>query len=552
MVKTEEFSFYRPVYRSTNASQLGIISMDLKYTISLMFTGWAVNSVNVQREDIRFTTPPGNCTNLSYNYFAMSRQGGFINVDLPQGAYFGIGIAFGLTVSVVPGGCPPSLTAEVTEGYCAGPPVSLGKVQLEAFGGAGPPYTFFYSAGNGGAYTQTTSSILELVNGTYALKVRDALGAESTPISVTVPTVSNIFRGNQVGFCSVIEPESTGITGSLQPLQEGEYRQFEVTVSQYFDFSTFPEGAIVTGKFGINCSFFYDGADDGYNSIADDCIQTQFEVREAYVLQDGVRTDFSTSSWSVSSYGVTNGTVGLNPGGGAVFGGGTLFGENFGYWSPSYSTDGCTAYTEGALATRTSPNGWFDCIYLQAYGSSFIEYDKRGMRYNNYCNLSSPTIQFTNQTRLYLKLYVKLKNNMPVYIPNILNETNDSTVQPRFYDPVAATLLNLPNESQITLGGFSTLQISHSLYNAFVTQRPPSPPCWNLNFPFGVGIFGGTFPGIGYFPNPQSPTSNGFPRLVFTVDSSQPATTQNGEVNSYNNTFVLRNNTCQSLPSWAP
>jgi hypothetical protein len=228
MVITDEFSFYRPIYRSTNSSQIGVISFDLKYVKTQFTEGWTVQPVPVQREDIRFTTPPGNCTNLNnptFSFFGLANQ-------LPQGFYLTfIGILTGVNVVVVPGGCPPSLTAEVTEGYCAGPPVSLGKVQLEAFGGAGPPYTFFYSAGNGGAYTQTTSSILELVNGTYALKVRDALGAESTPISVTVPTVSNLFRGNQVGFCSVIEPDSTGITGTLTPLQEGEYRQIEVTVS---------------------------------------------------------------------------------------------------------------------------------------------------------------------------------------------------------------------------------------------------------------------------------------------------------------------------------
>jgi len=541
MVKTEEFLFYRPIYRSTNSSQIGVISFDLKYVKTQFTEGWTVQPVPVQREDIRFTTPPGNCTNLNnptFSFFGLANQ-------LPQGFYLTfIGILTGVNVVVVPGGCPPSLTAEVTEGYCAGPPVSLGKVQLEAFGGAGPPYTFFYSAGNGGAYTQTTSSILELVNGTYALKVRDALGAESTPISVTVPTVSNLFRGNQVGFCSVIEPESPGVRGTLTPLQEGEYREFDVTVSKYFDFGTLPEGAIINGKFGLTFTNSYVGGDDGYNNIQDNPVEMQFEVLQTYLLEGSNRTDINRNDWTISGFYINNdGTVQPNPDEGSILGGNIVFGQNYGYFVPIYNTDQCTGYTE-TLPARTSPNYWYTCENLIGY-SSLIEGDLRGMQFINYYTLKSQRFDFTSQTKFFIKIRVKMKNNIPVYIPTTLNETDISTLQPLFYDPAFASLLNQPNTQDITLGGYSNINVSYTLYDTVVKERPPSPPCWNLFFPFGQGPQGGNFPGIGNQVNPQNPTSNGTPRFTFYHDTSLPNNM------SYYNQFVVKNNTCVGIPSWA-
>lgn len=542
MVITEEESFYRPIYRSTNASQIGVISFDLKYVITQFTSGWVVQPVPVQREDIRFTQPPGNCTNLSNPIFTFFGVG--LN-QLPQAVYSSfIGILAGINVVVVPGGCPPSLTAEVTEGYCAGPPVSLGKVRLEAFGGAGPPYTFFYSAGNGGAYTQVTSSILELVNGTYAVKVRDALGAESTPISVTVPTVSNIFRGTQVGFCSVIEPESPGVRGTLTPLQEGEYREFNVTVNKYFDFGTLPEGAIINGKFGVTFSCSYFGGDNGYTNIQDNPVEMQFEVLQAYLLQGDNRTDINQNNWTIFGFNINNdGTVQPNPSDGSILGGNTVFGQNYGYFFPTYYTDNCTGYT-GTLPARTSPNYWRSCEELGWY-SSLIEGDLRGIQYNNFYTLKSQRFDFTSQTKFFMKVRVRMKNNIPLYIPTILSETDGSTLQPLFYDPAFESLLNQPNTQEITLGGYSSVFVSYTLYDTVVKERPPSPPCWNLFFPNGQGPQGGDFPGVGNLFNAQTPNGRGTNRFSFYLDTSLPNNM------SYYDAFVVRNNTCAGIPSWA-
>lgn len=546
MVKTEEFLFYRPIYRSTNASQIGVISFDLKYVITQFTSGWLVQPVPVQREDIRFTTPPGNCTNLSNPIFTFISFG--LN-QLPQAVYSsGVGILTGINVSVVPGGCPPSLTAEVTEGYCAGPPVSLGKVRLEAFGGAGPPYTFFYSAGNGGAYTQVTSSILELQNGTYAVKVKDALGAESTPISVTVPTVSNIFQGKQVGFCSVIEPQSTGITGTASPILDGEYRQFEVTLSQYFDFSTFPEGTIVGGKLQLTFFNRYTGADDGYNT-PNEAMEFKYEIIESYVLQDGVRTDYQTSDLVFISPGQNSNTPvpATPPEPGSLYGSNVPFTDNYGWYTARYIMDSCTAWT-GTLAARTSPNWWQECDGLAGdTNSSLIEGDRRGMYYFINTSVTYPYIQFTPQTRFYIKLYIKLKNKMPVYYPEILNQTDSSTILPLSYNDVGLAQLNQPNLDQQTVGGETAFAVTYAIANASIIQRPTSPPCWSLAT--SGGALSGTWPGLANVQNPQSPTSNGFNRVAFSIYNYWNSTT---ERDNYNNTFVPRNNSCTSLPSWAP
>jgi hypothetical protein len=135
-----------------------------------------------------------------------------------------------------------------------------------------------------------------------------------------------------------------------------------------------------------------------------------------------------------------------------------------------------------------------------------------------------------------------MKNNIPVYIPTTLNETDISTLQPLFYDPAFESLLNQPNTQDITLGGYSNVFVNYALYDTVVKERPPSPPCWNLFFPSGGG---GTFPGLGNQVNPQNPTSNGSLRFTFYHDTSLPNNM------SYYNQFVVRNNTCAGIPSWA-
>ena len=550
-VRTDELRDYRPIYRSTNASQLGIISMDLYWDDGLMFTGWIIRTVDVQVEDIRWQQEPGVCNSLNSGIFGAAKQAQ-TRSELPQGSYFGVGIALGQLIPVTPGGCPPSLTAEVLEGYCAGPPVSLGKVQLEAFGGAGPPYTFFYSAGNGGNYTQVNSSLLELLNGTYAIKVRDALGVESTPISVTVPTISNFFNGNQVGFCSTIQNLNSEITGTLTPLDDGQFRMFESITENYFDFSTFPEGAIVSGRFATSFYSDYIGADDGYNML-NDSLEFQFEIMDSYVIQNGVVTSWSTSDFILNGQQIIGGVLQPNNDPGAMLGSNQIFGENYGWYEPFYFGDSCTAYTE-PVQTRTSPNYWFDCITpgqdfgsLQ-YGASFIEGDRRGQRNQTSYSFSSPFLQFDVNTRIYIKIKVRMKNKMGIYIPTTLNETDASTLQPECYTDLdgqtGCNRLNLPNNSNVTLGGYTSYNVRFFLNNVTVVQRPPTPPCWRLRTS-GVNNFL-TLPGLGAIPSQFNPNSSGINRNFFEFFNS------NSQDPSDLFRYRQRNNTCISLPSWAP
>lgn len=539
-VKTDELRDYRPIYRSSNASQLGIVSMNLQWDANLNFTGWYIPVVNIQVEDIRWQQEPGVCNNLNNPTFGALKQAQTLN-ELPQGTYIGVGISLLQTVTVTPGGCPPSLTAEVLEGYCAGPPVSLGKVQLEAFGGAGPPFTFLYSAGNGGAYTQTTSSTLELVNGTYAVKVRDALGVESTPISFTIPTESNLFYGSQIGFCSTIENLQNIITGTLTPLNEGESTTFEVVISEYFDFSTLPAGTELSGRFKTTVSFVYTGADDGYNQV-NDAIETLFVIQEAYILQDGVRTNWNTSDFVVQSLNAIGGVPDPNPEGpldqlGSV----TPFTTNYGWFLASASFDQCPDF-DGTV-TRVSPNYWYDCdtLYGDAIGRpgpSLIEDDPRGKYFNNISSYTAPLTNYNSNTRLYMRYQIRMKNKMPVYIPTILNETNATSAQPTFYTPTGQQKLNIQNTENSPVGGLSTYQVNHSMQNVAILQRPASPPCW------GVPTNSGTWNGLGWKPSQFGP--EGTIRSQFQLDS--PYIDQSLDVLP---SFRASNNTCVGIPSWA-
>lgn len=520
----------RPRYRCTNPTKIGLKELYIRWGIGFP-SGWVTTVENVQPDDIQFETFPGEC-NLNDVRFAAAGPLG----EQPTGTWLGtIGFMTGIFPVVTPGGCPPTVIVKEPIGtYCPGPPVSLAEVILEGAGGSGGPYTFFYST-NGVNYTESSVGTLYLVNGVYSAKVRDSDGIEGLPINFTVVTEINIFRGNQVGFCGIVEPESVGVTGVLdRAINPGEQREIDVTLSHYFDFSTLPEGTVFTGKFYTYITYTYYGADDGFNNPLDSAIFL-YDLKDAYYVQNGTRVDFLST--------VQN-TVGLFPSGDDILGSSTLYTENYGVFNPGYSTDSCTASTINP--SRTSPNYWFSCENLIG-NASLIEGDRRGLSWNNNISLkTNQTATYNQQTRLAIKFRIRMVSKMPPYIPLILNETDATTLLPAFYvTPEGFSgepQLNVPNEFNNRVGGTVQFFINYGIADATLTQSPPGVRCFSLQ-PSLTSLGKYTVPG-------QTFTAT---RLNFTIDTGASATQPGGsrEVIRYNDTFYPNNNTCSERPSWA-
>jgi hypothetical protein len=527
-IKTSAYENLKPRYKCTNPTKIGLTQLFIRWGLGGGFVpdAWATTVEEAQIEDIQFEEFPRDC-NLSNSTFAI--QGSIFNNQQPTGQWSGSFFSFmnGIFPVVTAGGCPPTPSVrQPIPTYCQGPPEVLSEVIFAATGGSGPPYTFFYSS-DGVNYTQS-GNIVNLRSGTYSLKVSDSDGIMSLPITFIVPTEENIFKGTDVDFCAILEPETKGLGGVLdRPVQAGEYREIDVTISNYFDFSTLPEGTEFTGRFQMN---FYETVitgDFGFDNPLD-CQSFLVELKEIFYINNNERTDFLSS--------VTN-PFGYFPSPYDIIGSNILYTENYGRYRPGHYTDNCTASTVNP--SRTSPNSWYDCDNKYS-NASFIEGDTRILTYGNTFGLRGPQITFNPGTKLGLTLRIKMRNNMAQYIPQTLNETDTSTLLPSSHTPAGASLLNLQNVDNFPEGSYMSFFVDYQINDIILTQVPPTPKCFKLEY--GLQSLG------------DKPTQYGASaRLYFSINNGFGSAQAYGsrETTIYNNSFVPDNNTCPERPSWA-
>jgi hypothetical protein len=517
---TSEFYNYRPVYNCINPSVFGMTELKLRYELNFGGgAGWVTTNELVQVEDIQFDTPPGNC-NLTNNTFRLQRTG-LGPLALPQGSFLGLGIIISTIVPITVGGCPPSVRVLSTDNYCAGPPVKLGQVIYQAVGGFGPPYTYFYSS-NGITYQQTSATQLSLIAGTYSIKVKDSIGTESSVISFTISSSNQVVGSSSVNFYSNVA--SATITGTAidGPIQEGQYKEFNTVVENYYEFSNFPEGASFTIRLRTTLNNQVTTGDYGYNTPTTAQI-LNLQISEAWV---------DNGSGPQSFY--ANPELRFSPDTSPYQGNFTYGQDNLGFWDIRNNPDLC----QGTL--RTSPNYWVSCDNPWSF-SSFIEGDTRAKNFGNQTYFDSESILINTNTKIYIKYTVKLRNNMPEFIPTILRETDSTTIQPQCYTPIGCAKLNVPNTNNFREISANQFSISLSWFSRNIVT-PPTQPCVQIDSTAN---------------NLNSATPGGnvvTTKFRFGLDSRY-GVNQSGSPSLLTETqklavFVSQNTT--SIPSWAP
>jgi hypothetical protein len=458
---TSEFYNYRPVYNCTNPTVFGMTELKLRFELNFGggAAGWVTTNELVQVEDIQFDTPPGNC-NLTNNTFRLQRTG-LGPLALPQGSFFGLGLIISTIVPVTVGGCPPKVRVLSTDNYCVGPPVKLGQVIYEAVGGSGPPYIYFYSS-NGVTYQQTSATQLQLIAGTYSIKVKDSIGTESNTINFTISSANQIIGGSSVNYYSNVR--SATITGTALdgPIQNGQYKEFNADIENFYDFADFPQGASFSVRFRTTLVNGISTSDYGYDLPTNGQI-LNLEITEAW---------YDNGNGQVNFY--LNPQLSFIPDTSLYQGNLNYTENNLGFWNKTNQNDLCQQNIP-----RTSPNVWVGCDFT-LNRLSFIEGDNRGKRFGNDVNFDSEPVVITTNTKIYIRYKIKLRNNMPVYIPTTFCETDITTIQPACYTPIGCAKLNVPN-----INNFAEVSVTQFLLKLTWFSRvlitPPTQPCVQID-----------------------------------------------------------------------
>ena len=519
---TNEMFNYRPVYNCTNPSILGMTELKIRFDTSGI---WRSTNSTIQTENIQFDIPPGGC-NLNGTSFLMEKtpQG---PLALPQGSYGCQGLFCGGTIiPVVAGGCPPKVRILSTENYCAGPPPKLGTAIYQGVGGSGPPYIFFFSS-DGVNYQQTSVTQLLLIGGNYSIKVRDSIGTESVPVNFTINSGSEVWGPGNVIFNSNVS--SYNLTGVLdRGIQDGEYRQAEFVIEHFYDFSNLPNGTL------LNCSFRFDvnqdltvggeGHDNPFTSQV-----TRITFQDAWYHTNGQLSFFDI---------IDSPFISLNFGG--EYNNSEYDTDNCGSWKPdSLLEDGVTpAYFDNCgnpPVTRTSPNRWQGCNTTRN-NLSFIEGDTRGTNFSGIWDYRlGQNISVNNTSKIYLRFKIILRINSPIYIPTIINETDDSTIQPQCY--TNCSVLNTSNVVNVPASAPQSRTIMSTNLSSTIIS-PPTVGCVNIDPTLSGLNYGGAAPG-----NVNTLNFRLFGNISVNANNA-PFPTQQAAFNS----FVTNNTT--GVPSW--
>jgi hypothetical protein len=524
---TTEMYNYRPVYNCINPAILGMTELKIRFDT---LGRWKSTNSEIQTENIQFDIPPAGC-NLNGTSFLMEKtpQG---PLALPQGSYVCQALFCGGTlIPVVTGGCPPKVRILSTDSYCAGPPVKLGQVIYEAVGGAGPPYLFFYSSDSVN-YQQTNATQLSLLAGTFSIKVRDVLGTESNPISFTISSANQVVGSSSINFYTNVRDATITGTGLGGALQEGQYKEFQAEVENFYDFLDFPEGASFNIRLRTNLRNQVTTGDYGYETPITSQI-VNFEIVQAWV---------DNGNGPVNFY--ENPELNFEPQNSQYQGSSTYGEDNLGFWKlNNIDTDtGLPTQIDNCQngVARTSPNTWINCDFT-ANIASFIEGDTRGSNFSGEIRFDSEQILINNNTKIYIRYKVKLRNNTPVFIPTILRETDATTLQPPCYTPLGCSKLNNLNTGNSRVATSNQFNVSVSWFARQIVT-PPTQPCVQI---------------ANVASNLNSTTPGG---TVVTTNFKFSLNSQYGILVPYGsnsisefqqlNQFISQNTT--STPSWAP
>jgi len=523
---TSEFYNYRPVYNCTNPTVFGMTELKLRFETN--YGGaqrWVTTNELVQIEDIQFTTPTGAC-DLGAATFRMfsTNSGPFI---LPQGSFKGLELINNITVVVTAGGCPPSVRVIDTTNACQNIP---GQVIYEATGGAGPPYVYFLSS-DGVSYSQTTATQIDVIAGTYSLKVRDSIGTESSVINFTISTGAELVDEGSITFNSNVV--SANFFGTLDSgILDGQSRRFETVIEHFYDLSTIPDGLEFNGVFRMSIQHelivggsghdtplnsqrlritFEDSWYDSGNGIVTGFMQNP-NVELEYPLTDynnSVYDSFNCGSWRLISLDEQNS-------------GGLLI-------------DFCANPSGGPSVIRSSPNKWKGCDNVETEGLSFIEGDTRGASFiGNWSYASNQSIPLKKNSKIYLRFKIILEGLTPAFIPAVLNETDDSTIQPQCYTPIGCAKLNVPNINNLVMKAYQSRLIMTTRLNVSVTQQPTG--CFSIDT---------NWPGLNYGGPPnQNKLDFRFFTNLGVNESNLPFPTQTAALNAF------RVNNTTGVPSW--
>lgn len=418
---------FRPQYNAVYPQLFGLTQMTIRYEISS--NRWETTTETCNPANIQFVNPPGNC-NYGNNQVKFVANPSSQPSTLWSGS---AGMVQGLVANVGSFFCPPTAIFVSATDYCAGPPAILSSVVVAANGGSGPPYTYSYSTG-GGVYIDSFTPLLSLAGGNYSLRVTDSDGNQSSPINFTVPTRVFRLEVNQTpptyNSCAIYRRNFSGqVTGDLQ---DGESRTANFEADLYFDFLPFPDDVSFEAQFRVSFDVVSTAGGPGYTN-PQDYQKTRLEVYEAYVLNDGTRTNFMEnpveSSFQPTGIPLTNFVAGTN----------INYGVNAGGWYTERNTDNC-----GTGIIRTSPNYWKDCDNLANFGS-LNEGDLVGINWYQGVDYKGSFVTINKNTKMAIKLRFTVELFAPKYSPPVINEAGPSALIPTSYTPLGASKLNTPN-----------------------------------------------------------------------------------------------------------
>ena len=167
---------------------------------------------------------------------------------------------------------------------------------------------------------------------------------------------------------------------------------------------------------------------------------------------------------------------------------------------------------------------------------SFIEGDTRGTNFSGIWDYRlGQNISVNNTSKIYLRFKIILRINSPIYIPTIINETDDSTIQPQCY--TNCSVLNTSNVVNVPASAPQSRTIMSTNLSSTIIS-PPTVGCVNIDPTLSGLNYGGAAPG-----NVNTLNFRLFGNISVNANNA-PFPTQQAAFNS----FVTNNTT--GVPSW--
>jgi hypothetical protein len=476
-VEDSTFYNYRAQYVCINPGIIGLTQMRIRWESVL--NRWASVQQTAVTGNIQFTGPTGNCVyGNGVVYFL-----GPTTSTTPIGAYQGSGgMLSSITAVVTLGYCPITVTGQITQNYCQ-QTNTLGIITLQAQGGTGQGYIYYYSAVGAAGVVERFSPILtNLQPNTYQIFVSDSSGDFSPTIFITISSTPFAFNIMSTSVCGDNMWANTYFTqtGTIATMVNapGQFRQNTAEITLWIDFSYMPQGVSVTGNMRFKINYYTRGGRNDGNPLQFQV--SQFEIPLSLTKLNGNNVNF-----------MNNPTV-LYTNQPNIVGPTNYYEPNAGNWSSVGHNDSCL----GGATGRLSPNWWGSCSSPADPAASFIESDTSAKQFVNEIIITSGFIEFNRDTKLGLTFRLTQRMNSPAFAPPIRLQTNASTILPSSINVTQQNQLDAQNINPVRYAGTnSQATVQVEVINLAVKEGCATLPASNkfnllvLNTDNSVGSF---------------------------------------------------------------